>query len=162
FETPGLVESSSLELDLFSDIKERLEEEETIEIMTKTMDQYMEQDPWKLELITPFENPKSVFQSKRRLLETPGLVESSSLELNLFSNIKERLEEEETTEIMTKTMDQYMEQDPWKLQILKSKGAIPNKTSAYAKIVVQEMTEYSQKWHNGTSQKVEVLKPLTD
>nr|GFC87017.1 hypothetical protein [Tanacetum cinerariifolium] len=38
-------------------------------------------------------------------------------------------------------------------QILKSKGAIPNKTSAYAKIVIQEMTEYSQKWHNGTSSK---------
>ncbi|GJX23977.1 hypothetical protein Tco_0228422 [Tanacetum coccineum] len=36
-------------------------------------------------------------------------------------------------------------------QILDSKGAIPTKTAANAKIVIQEMAEYSQKWHNGTS-----------
>ncbi|GJX56956.1 hypothetical protein Tco_0286853 [Tanacetum coccineum] len=38
-------------------------------------------------------------------------------------------------------------------QILDSKGAIPIKTVADAKIVIQEMAEYSQKWHNGTSLK---------
>ncbi|GKD77405.1 retrovirus-related pol polyprotein from transposon TNT 1-94, partial [Tanacetum coccineum] len=59
------------------------------------------------ELITPFENPKRVFCLKRRLFETPGLVESSSPELDLFSNIEEH-SEEETTEIMTETMEQYM------------------------------------------------------
>ncbi|GKB00392.1 retrovirus-related pol polyprotein from transposon TNT 1-94 [Tanacetum coccineum] len=36
-------------------------------------------------------------------------------------------------------------------QILDSKGAIPSKTTADAKIAIQEMAEYSQKWHNGTS-----------
>ncbi|GKB71130.1 hypothetical protein Tco_0932542 [Tanacetum coccineum] len=36
-------------------------------------------------------------------------------------------------------------------QILDSKGAIPSKTAANAKIAIQEMAEYSQKWHNGTS-----------
>ncbi|GJY65272.1 ribonuclease H-like domain-containing protein [Tanacetum coccineum] len=36
-------------------------------------------------------------------------------------------------------------------QIMDSKGAIPLKTSADAKIAIQEMAEYSQKWHNGTS-----------
>nr|GEW70810.1 hypothetical protein [Tanacetum cinerariifolium] len=30
-------------------------------------------------------------------------------------------------------------------------GAIPSKTIADAKIAIQEMAEYSQKWHNGTS-----------
>ncbi|GJS96155.1 hypothetical protein Tco_0803123 [Tanacetum coccineum] len=59
------------------------------------------------ELIIPFENPKRVFRSKRRLFETPGLVESSSLELDLFSDVKEH-SEEETTKIMTETMEQYM------------------------------------------------------
>ncbi|GKA33616.1 hypothetical protein Tco_0720045 [Tanacetum coccineum] len=59
------------------------------------------------ELITHFENPESTFRSKRRLYETPGLVESSSPELNLFSEIKEHLEEE-TTKIMMEIMDQYM------------------------------------------------------
>ncbi|GKC56796.1 retrovirus-related pol polyprotein from transposon TNT 1-94 [Tanacetum coccineum] len=36
-------------------------------------------------------------------------------------------------------------------QILDSKGAIPTKTSANAKIAIKEMAEYSQKWYNGTS-----------
>ncbi|GKE58824.1 hypothetical protein Tco_1498009 [Tanacetum coccineum] len=58
------------------------------------------------ELITPFENLESVFRSKRRLFETPGLVESSLPEFDLFSDIKEH-SEEETTEIMTETMEQY-------------------------------------------------------
>ncbi|GJZ20634.1 gag-pol polyprotein [Tanacetum coccineum] len=36
-------------------------------------------------------------------------------------------------------------------QILDSKGAIPTKTAADAKVAIQEMVEYSQKWHNRTS-----------
>ncbi|GJU91071.1 reverse transcriptase domain-containing protein [Tanacetum coccineum] len=36
-------------------------------------------------------------------------------------------------------------------QILDSKGAIPSKTAGDAKVAIQEMAEYSQKWHNGTS-----------
>ncbi|GJX12389.1 homeodomain-like protein [Tanacetum coccineum] len=35
--------------------------------------------------------------------------------------------------------------------ILDSRGAIPFKTAADAKVAIQEMAEYSQKWHNGTS-----------
>ncbi|GJU75498.1 hypothetical protein Tco_1272568 [Tanacetum coccineum] len=34
-------------------------------------------------------------------------------------------------------------------QILDSKGSIPTKTAADAKVAIQEMAEYSQKWHNG-------------
>ncbi|GJS17191.1 reverse transcriptase domain-containing protein [Tanacetum coccineum] len=36
-------------------------------------------------------------------------------------------------------------------QILDSRGAIPSKTTVDAKVAIQEMAEYSQKWHNGTS-----------
>ncbi|GJR45308.1 hypothetical protein Tco_1313411 [Tanacetum coccineum] len=36
-------------------------------------------------------------------------------------------------------------------QILDSRGAIPTKTAEDAKKAIQEMTEYSQKWHNETS-----------
>ncbi|GKC98651.1 hypothetical protein Tco_1168926 [Tanacetum coccineum] len=36
-------------------------------------------------------------------------------------------------------------------QILDSSGAIPSKTAADAKVAIQEMAEYFQKWHNGTS-----------
>ncbi|GKB25522.1 retrovirus-related pol polyprotein from transposon TNT 1-94 [Tanacetum coccineum] len=39
-------------------------------------------------------------------------------------------------------------------QILDSKGAIPSKTIADSKIAIQEMAEYSQKWHNGTSSRI--------
>ncbi|GJZ12995.1 DNA-directed DNA polymerase [Tanacetum coccineum] len=36
-------------------------------------------------------------------------------------------------------------------QIFYSRGAIPSKTTDDAKVAIQEMAEYSQKWHNGTS-----------
>ncbi|GKC72964.1 retrovirus-related pol polyprotein from transposon TNT 1-94 [Tanacetum coccineum] len=36
-------------------------------------------------------------------------------------------------------------------QILDSRGAISSKTAADAKVAIQEMAEYSQNWHNGTS-----------
>ncbi|GKB07811.1 hypothetical protein Tco_0836095 [Tanacetum coccineum] len=36
-------------------------------------------------------------------------------------------------------------------QIINSRGAIPSKTAADAKIAIQEKAEYSQKWQNGTS-----------
>ncbi|GJU27776.1 hypothetical protein Tco_1166397 [Tanacetum coccineum] len=45
----------------------------------------------------------------------------------------------------------YNELDVPTRQILDSKGAIPTKTAADAKVAIQEITEYSQKWHNGTS-----------
>ncbi|GKA04510.1 reverse transcriptase domain-containing protein [Tanacetum coccineum] len=36
-------------------------------------------------------------------------------------------------------------------QILDSRGVVPTKTAEDAKKAIQEMAEYSQKWHNGTS-----------
>ncbi|GKF50393.1 hypothetical protein Tco_0146860, partial [Tanacetum coccineum] len=36
-------------------------------------------------------------------------------------------------------------------QILDSKGVVPFITVANAKVAIQQMAEYSQKWHNGTS-----------
>ncbi|GKE60324.1 hypothetical protein Tco_1510691, partial [Tanacetum coccineum] len=36
-------------------------------------------------------------------------------------------------------------------KILDSRGAIPTKTAEDAKKAIQEMSKYSQKWHNGTS-----------
>ncbi|GJY60494.1 hypothetical protein Tco_0461151 [Tanacetum coccineum] len=41
-------------------------------------------------------------------------------------------------------------------QILDSRGAIPSKTVADAKVAIQEMVEYSQKWHNGTSRSTSI------
>ncbi|GKF66009.1 retrovirus-related pol polyprotein from transposon TNT 1-94, partial [Tanacetum coccineum] len=39
-------------------------------------------------------------------------------------------------------------------QILDSRGVIPSKTTADAKVAIQEMVEYSQRWHNGTSRTI--------
>ncbi|GKG17525.1 reverse transcriptase domain-containing protein, partial [Tanacetum coccineum] len=41
------------------------------------------------------------------------------------------------------------EPDESLFRILDSKGVIPSKTGADAKIAIQEMVEYSHKWHNG-------------
>ncbi|GJT46905.1 hypothetical protein Tco_0955620 [Tanacetum coccineum] len=42
-------------------------------------------------------------------------------------------------------------------QILDSRGAIPSKTAADAKVAIQEMVEYSQKWHNGTCRSLNIF-----
>ncbi|GKB34104.1 nucleobase-ascorbate transporter 12, partial [Tanacetum coccineum] len=104
-----------------------------------------------------------------------SLIESNSPKFDRIFDIKEQSEERER-ETMTETMEQYMsktrenygscvtrptinQDTPFELkgldvparQILDSKGAIPSKTDVDAKIAIQEMAEYSQKWHNGTS-----------
>ncbi|GJR03960.1 retrovirus-related pol polyprotein from transposon TNT 1-94 [Tanacetum coccineum] len=59
------------------------------------------------ELLSPFENPKQKFCLKRRLFDTPGLIESNSLEFDNIFDIKEQSEEGER-ETIKETMDQYM------------------------------------------------------
>ncbi|GJR05655.1 putative ribonuclease H-like domain-containing protein [Tanacetum coccineum] len=59
------------------------------------------------ELLSPFENPKQKFRSKRRLFDTPSLLESSLLEFDHSFDIKEQSEEGEI-ETMAETMEQYM------------------------------------------------------
>nr|GEV92279.1 transcriptional corepressor LEUNIG-like [Tanacetum cinerariifolium] len=46
------------------------------------------------ELLTPFENWKQVLRSRRKLFETPSLVESNSPEFDQPSKIEEHIEEE--------------------------------------------------------------------
>ncbi|GKF61047.1 retrotransposon protein, partial [Tanacetum coccineum] len=45
------------------------------------------------ELLSPFENPEKQFRSKRRLFDTPSLIESNSPEFDHIFDIKEQLEE---------------------------------------------------------------------
>ncbi|GJX85012.1 hypothetical protein Tco_0335786 [Tanacetum coccineum] len=59
------------------------------------------------ELLSLFENPEQKFRSKRRLFDTPSLVESNSPEFDHNFDIEEQLEEE-VRETMTETMEQYM------------------------------------------------------
>ncbi|GJX36821.1 hypothetical protein Tco_0248378 [Tanacetum coccineum] len=59
------------------------------------------------ELLLPFENPEQNFRSKRRLFDTPSLVESNSPKFDHNFDIEEQ-SEEEVKETMTETMEQYM------------------------------------------------------
>ncbi|GKA62218.1 hypothetical protein Tco_0761737, partial [Tanacetum coccineum] len=47
------------------------------------------------------------FRSRKRLFDTPSLVESSSPEFDHFSDIEEQ-SEEEVRETLTETIEQYM------------------------------------------------------
>ncbi|GJV26237.1 hypothetical protein Tco_1378932 [Tanacetum coccineum] len=59
------------------------------------------------ELLLPFENSEHKFRSKRRLFDTPSLIESNSPEFDNIFDIKEQSEEGER-ETMTETIEQYM------------------------------------------------------
>ncbi|GKA43141.1 hypothetical protein Tco_0735865 [Tanacetum coccineum] len=140
------------------------------------------------ELLSHFENPEQKFCSRKRLFDTPSLVESNSPEFDHISDIEEQSGEE-----VSKTMEQYMsktrgdygsgvtrptinqdthfelkgqffkeihdntfsglehEDSNEHIEKVLEIGAIPSKTAADAKIAIQEMAEYSKKWHNGTS-----------
>ncbi|GKD44399.1 hypothetical protein Tco_1269044, partial [Tanacetum coccineum] len=59
------------------------------------------------ELLLPFDNPEQIFHSRRRLFDTPSLIESNSSEFDHNFDIEEQ-SEEEGRETMTETMEQYM------------------------------------------------------
>ncbi|GKA09981.1 retrovirus-related pol polyprotein from transposon TNT 1-94 [Tanacetum coccineum] len=129
------------------------------------------------ELLSPFENPEQKFRLRRRLFDTPSLVESNLPEFDHNFDILEQSEEDElrdntfsgseheyANEHIEKVLEIvdlfhipkevilfYNGLDVPTRQILDSKGDIPSKTAADAKIAIQEMAEYSQKGHNGTS-----------
>nr|GEZ60130.1 hypothetical protein [Tanacetum cinerariifolium] len=59
--------------------------------------------------LTPFENPKQVLHSRRNLFDTSSHVELNSPKFDQLFEIEEHIEEEEeVTEIMTETMEQYI------------------------------------------------------
>ncbi|GJY92254.1 hypothetical protein Tco_0508036 [Tanacetum coccineum] len=83
------------------------------------------------ELFTPFKDPEQEFRSSRKHFKTLRLDKLRSPDFNLF------FDQENSEEEVAETM------------ILDPRGVIPSKTVADAKVAIQEMAEYSQKWHNG-------------
>ncbi|GJX29492.1 hypothetical protein Tco_0237571 [Tanacetum coccineum] len=163
FETPGLVESSSPEFDLFSDIEERSEEEAT-EIMTETMEQYMSKTRgnYGSGVVRPKINDKTYFELKGQFLkELHENTFSGSEHEDANEHIEKVLEIIDLFHIPEVTQDQIMLRAfPMSLTGATSRwlrnepsGVIPTKTAADAKVAIQEMAEYSQKWHNKTSSK---------
>ncbi|GKD51155.1 hypothetical protein Tco_1280131, partial [Tanacetum coccineum] len=127
FKTLSLDESRSPDFDVFSD-QEEYSEEEVTEIMAETMEQYMSKTraDYGPGIARPKIEGKDSFELKGQFLK--------ELRDNTFSGS----DHEDANEHIENT-------------ILDSRGAIPSKTAAAAKVAIQEMAEYSQKWHNGTS-----------
>ncbi|GJY47900.1 hypothetical protein Tco_0437856 [Tanacetum coccineum] len=102
-------------------------------------------------LISLVGEPELEFRSSRRHFKTLSLDELRSPDFNSFSD--QEYSEEEVAKTMAETMEQYMSKTraDYGLGILDSRGAIPSKTVVDAKVAIQKMVEYSQKWHNGTS-----------
>nr|GEU35261.1 hypothetical protein [Tanacetum cinerariifolium] len=59
------------------------------------------------ELFSPLENLKQKYRSKRRLFDTPSLIETNLPEFDQIPDIEEQ-SEEKVRETMTKTIEQYM------------------------------------------------------
>nr|GEV42345.1 hypothetical protein [Tanacetum cinerariifolium] len=93
-------------------------------------------------LFTPFKDLEQEFRSSRKHFKTLRLNESRSANFDLFSDQEEYSEE---VVLFCNTLDV-----PTK-HILDSRGAIPSNTNVDAKVAIQEMVKYSQKWHPGTS-----------
>ncbi|GJY80010.1 hypothetical protein Tco_0492761 [Tanacetum coccineum] len=150
FKTLSLDELRSHDFNLFSD--QEYSEEEVAETMAETMEQYMSKTraDYGSGIARPKIEDKDTFELKGQFLK--------ELRTNTFSvsdhedaneHIEKVLEIVDLSHIPNITIDQVM------LRafpiFFDSKGAIPSKTAADAKIAIQEMAEYSQKWHNGTS-----------
>ncbi|GJZ58589.1 hypothetical protein Tco_0614083 [Tanacetum coccineum] len=113
-------------------------------------------------LITTWEDLKTKFLSK---FWPPARTAKKIEEINNFQQeVDENLYQawERFKELLMKCPQHYLTEmqevvlfynglDVPTRQILDSIGSIPSKTAADAKVAIQEMAEYSQKWHNGTS-----------
>nr|GEU58679.1 hypothetical protein [Tanacetum cinerariifolium] len=164
--TLSLDESRSPEFNLFSDLKEYFKEG-VMKTMAETMEQYMSKTRAdygsgiaRLEI-----DDKDSFELKGQFLkELRDNTFSGSDHEDVNEHIEKVLEIVNLFHIPNITQDQasrWIRNKPsgsittWEdlktKQILNSKGAIPFKTTADANVAIQEMAEYSQKWHNGTS-----------
>nr|GEV37384.1 hypothetical protein [Tanacetum cinerariifolium] len=141
FKTLSLDESRSSVSNLFSDQEENSEEEIT-KTMAKTMEQYMSKT--RADYVSGVARPeikdKDHFELKGQFLK--------ELQENTFNSS----DHEDANEHIDKRCNLvlYGLEVPTR-QILDSKCAIPTKTVVDVKVAIQEMAEYSQKWHNETS-----------
>ncbi|GKC57389.1 retrovirus-related pol polyprotein from transposon TNT 1-94 [Tanacetum coccineum] len=178
FDNPSLVELNPPEDDQLSEIEEHIEEEVT-EIMAGSEQEDVNEHIEKvLEIVDLFHIPKvtqdqimlrafpvSLTGAASRWLrnQTSGSITTWEVLKTKFLNkycpparTAKKMEEinnfqQEPDESLFRIHLVYNGLDVPTQQILDSKGAIPSKTVAAAKTVIQEMAEYSKKWHNGTS-----------
>ncbi|GJY57544.1 putative reverse transcriptase domain-containing protein [Tanacetum coccineum] len=161
----------SPDFDLFSD-QEEYSEEEVAETMAETMEQYMSktQADYGSGIARPkIEDNDNANEHIEKVLEIVDLfhipnitidqVMLRSFPMSLTGVASQWLRNKPSglittwEDLKTKFLRKYcpLARTAKKKQILDSRGAIPSKTAAGAKVAIQEMAEYSQKWYNGTS-----------
>ncbi|GJW77991.1 putative reverse transcriptase domain-containing protein [Tanacetum coccineum] len=137
--TLSLDELRSPDFNLLSD--EEYSEEEEEEEMAETMEQYMRKTriDYGSGVARPKIDNKDQFELKGQFLK--------EIRENIFIG-SDNEDANEHTEKVLKIVDLFHVPN---ITILDSRGVVPTKTAADAKTAIQEMAEYSQKWHNGTS-----------
>ncbi|GKB98917.1 hypothetical protein Tco_0985054 [Tanacetum coccineum] len=174
FKTLSLDESRLPDFHLFFD-QEEYSEEEVAETIAETMEQYMSKTraDYGLGVVRPKIKDKGSFELKGQFLkELRDNTFSGSDHKDANEHIKKVLEIVDLFYIPNITIGQVMLRAfPMSLigaevvlfyngldvptrQILDLKEAIPSKTAVDAKIAIQEMAKYSQKWHNVTSRTI--------
>nr|GEV80227.1 hypothetical protein [Tanacetum cinerariifolium] len=128
--------------------------------MTETMEEYRSKTcgNYGSGVARPKINDKTHFELKRQFLkELRKNTLSGSEHEDANEHIEKVLEIVDLFAILEEVILFYNGLDVPTRQILDSKGAIPTNTAADAKVAIQEMAEYSQKWHNKTSSKPEMM-----
>ncbi|GJT99682.1 hypothetical protein Tco_1110021 [Tanacetum coccineum] len=124
--------------------------------MTETMEKYMSKTHgnYGSGVVRPKINDKTYFELKGQFFkELHKNTFSGSEHEDANEHIKKFLEIVDLFHIPEEVILFYNGLDVPTTQILNFKGVIPTKIAVDAKIAIQEMAEYSQKWHNGTSSK---------
>ncbi|GJU45971.1 hypothetical protein Tco_1203237 [Tanacetum coccineum] len=152
FKTLSLDELRSPDFNLLSDQEYSKEEDE--EAMAETMEQYMSktQTDYGLGVARPKIHNKDQFELKGQFLK--------ELRENTFNgsdnedeneHIKKVFEIVDLFHVPNITVDQLMLR-VFPISLIRAASrAIPTMIAVDAKKAIQEMAEYSQKWHNGTS-----------
>ncbi|GJR61687.1 reverse transcriptase domain-containing protein [Tanacetum coccineum] len=154
FKSLSLDELRSPDFNLFSD--QEYSEEEEAEAMAETMEQYMSKTrtDYGSGVARPKIEEKDSFELKDQFLK--------ELRENTFSGSDNEDANEHIENVLeivnlfhvpniTEVILFYNGLDVPTRQILDSRDVVPTKTAADAKKAIQEMAEYSQKWHNRTS-----------
>ncbi|GJS60950.1 hypothetical protein Tco_0655734 [Tanacetum coccineum] len=142
FKTLSLDELRSPDFNLLSD--QEYSEEEESQAMAETMEQYMSKTRtnYGSGVFRPKIDNKDQFELKGQFLK--------ELRENTFS-VSDNEDANEHIEKVLEVILFYNGLDILTRQILNLRGVIPTKTTKDAKKAIQEMAEYSQKWHNETS-----------
>ncbi|GJV71678.1 reverse transcriptase domain-containing protein [Tanacetum coccineum] len=144
FKTLSLDESRSPEYNLFSDLEEN-SEEEVAETMAETMEQYMSKTRADYVIrhckYCPPARTTKKMEDINNFQQEPN--ETLYQAWERFKELLMKCPQHYLTE-MREVILLYNGLDVPTRQILDSKGAIPTKTAADAKVAIQEMAEYSQ------------------